>query len=124
MSDQKDRFDEIFELQTRFMEELRLNDRIPEWPIDLRTKPGQRLIKEMVWNLVEELAEASFTLKNRMHRMTDDRQLDLDHYKEELGDAFAYFVEICILSGIDSKELFEEYRRKNGVVSERLKGGY
>lgn len=119
-----DRLEEIFTKQTEFMELLRQNDRMPEWPIDLTTKPGQRLIKETVWNLVEELAEASFTLKNRMHRLTDARLIDEEHYREELGDAFAFFVEICILSGISPEDLHREYVRKNAVVKERLERGY
>jgi len=119
-----DKLEEIFFNQTKFMEELKDNDRLPEWPVDLTTKPGQRLIKEMIFNTIEELAEASFTLKNKMHKLTDDRSLDIDHYKEELGDALAYFVEICVLSGIDAKELYEEHKRKNAVVFERLRRNY
>jgi uncharacterized protein YktA (UPF0223 family) len=59
-----------------------------------------------------------------MHRLTDDREIDFDHYKEELGDAFAFFLEVCILSGIDADELFAEYKRKNQIVRERLEKGY
>lgn len=119
-----DMFEDIFERQKRFMEELRTDDKLPEYPVDLTTKPGQRLIKETIFNMIEELAEASFTLKNRMHRVTDVRVLDIAHYKEELGDAFAYLIEVCILSGFTPQEIYEEYKRKNAVVSERLKNGY
>jgi hypothetical protein len=122
--DTKDRLDEMFERQERFMSMLRDNDKMPEYPIDLTTKFGQRLIKETVWNLVEELAEASFTLKNRMHRITDARVIDMAHYKEELGDALAYFLEVCVLSGFSPQELFEEYCRKNAIVVQRLVEGY
>lgn len=120
----EDRLEDMFERQTAFMEELRRNDKLPEWPVDLTTKPGQRLIKETIFNTIEELAEASFTLKNRMHKLSDDRTLDIDHYKEELGDALAYFLEIVILSGFTAKELHEEYKRKNQVVFDRLRNGY
>lgn len=119
-----DKLDEVFNRQTEFMQLLREHDRLPEWPVDLQTKPGQRLIKEMIWNMTEEMAEASFTLKNRVHKLSDDRTLDVDHYKEELGDAFAFFLEICILSGFTADDLFAEYRRKNEVVKQRLSGGY
>ena len=78
----------------------------------------------MTFNVIEELAEASFTLKNRMHRISDARVVDIAHFKEELGDALAFFVEICLLANISAEELFEEYKRKNSIVSERLKNGY
>lgn len=120
----QDMLEDSFNRQIEFMEELRVNDKLPEWPIDLTTKPGQRLIKETIFNLCEELFEASFTLKNRMHKLSDDRSVDVDHFKEELGDAFAYFMEVCILSGISANELHEEYKRKNKIVFERLRNGY
>lgn len=120
----EDMLTDIFERQCVFMERLKDNDILPEWPVDLTTKGGQRLIKEFIFNTIEELAEASFTLKNKAHKVTDDRKVDLDHYKEELGDALAYFVEICILSGFTAKEIYEEYNRKNGIVKERLESGY
>lgn len=120
----RDKLDEIFKRQIEFMELLKQNDRIPEWPVDLTSKNGQRYIKENVWNMVEELAEASFTLKNRTHRLTDARLVDVDHYREELGDAFAYFIEICVFSGISPDELFNEYCKKNAVVKARLENGY
>jgi hypothetical protein len=120
----KDRLEDVFERQTEFMELLRQNDRIPEWPVDMTSKPGQRLIKETIFNMCEELFEASFTLKNRMHRLTDARLVDIDHYREELGDAFAFFLEVCILSGVTPQDLYDEYVRKNAVVKERLQRGY
>lgn len=122
--DKIDMLGETFRLQESFMEELREADRFPEWPVDLTTKPGQRLAKEIVFNLTAELHEATAILKNKMHRMSDDRTLDIDHYIEELGDAYAFFIELCIVSGISSVELFNEYKRKNAIVHGRLKEGY
>lgn len=119
-----DKLEKAFSLQREFMDLLVENDKLPEYPVDLTTKPGQRLIKETVWNMVEELAEASFTLKNRMHKLSDDSQLDFPHYLEELGDAFAFFMEVCLLSGITAEQLYDEFRRKNQTVRERLRNGY
>jgi hypothetical protein len=119
-----DKLDKAFMLQAEFMTMLVENDKLPEYPVDLSTKPGQRLIKETVWNMVEELAEASFTLKNRMHKLSDDSDVDFAHYKEELGDAFAFFLEICHLSGITAEDLYVEYARKNAIVRKRLQEGY
>lgn len=119
-----DYFDQMFKRQERFMELLREHDKLPEFPVDLTTKPGQRLCKEAMFCMVEELMEASFTLKNKMHRITDARLLDIDHYREELGDALAFWMEICILSGFSPKQMFDEYCRKNDLVVERLRNGY
>lgn len=120
----EDKLHDMFEKQTLFMEELRNHDRLPEWPVDMATKPAQRLLKETIFNAIEELCEASFTLKNRMHKLSDDRSVDIDHFKEEIGDALAYLMEVCILSGFSADELYKEYIRKNQVVHDRLKNGY
>jgi len=114
----------MFERQKYFMEMLEMHDKIVPWPIDLKTKQGQRLAKELIMNITEELFEASFTLKNKQHRLTDDRDFDRDHYVEELGDAFAFFMELCIMSDISSDDLYKEYCRKNAIVQERLRDGY
>ncbi len=119
-----DHLEEIFVLQTELMQLLRDNDKMPEWPIDITSKPGQRMIKELCWHTVEELAEAAFLLKNRTHRFTDHKDIDFAHFKEELADALAYFIEICIFAGLSPQELFEEYKNKNAIVKKRVKDGY
>ena len=119
-----DRLENMFDKQTKFMEMLRDNDKMPEWPLDLSSKNGQRLIKETIFNMIEELMEASFTLKNKTHRITDDTSVDIKHYKEELGDALAYFMEICILSGFTPEEIYQEYIKKNEIVIKRFESGY
>jgi NTP pyrophosphatase (non-canonical NTP hydrolase) len=115
---------DMFERQRKFMELLKDNDKMPEWPIDITSKPGQRLIRETLLNMIEELMEASFCLRNKMHRVTDVRVIDVEHYKEELGDALAFFMEICILSGISPQDMYDEYCKKNAIVVKRLKDGY
>lgn len=119
-----DKLGEMFRRQEEFMQMLKEADKLPEWPIDISQKNGQRMIKEIIWNMVEEVAEASFILKNRQHRFTDHQDVDFAHFREELGDALAYFMEICIMSGISSDELFEEYCRKNALVKKRARDGY
>jgi NTP pyrophosphatase (non-canonical NTP hydrolase) len=100
------------------------HDKFPEYPVDLTTKPGQRLVKEIAFNMIEELMEASFTLKNRQHKLSEDTAVDFEHFREELGDALAYFIEIMIVCGITPEQLYEEYSRKNMIVKQRLLDGY
>lgn len=119
-----DKLDKAFAKQREFMDMLVEHDKFPEYPVDLTSKPGQRFVKECAFNLIEEIMEASFTLKNRAHKLSDDAAVDFEHFREELGDAFAYFIEICHLCGITSDELYDEYSRKNHIVKQRLLAGY
>lgn len=119
-----DKLTSIFNKQWKFMELLKEHDKIPEWPVDLHTKHGQRIVKECMFNLMEELHEASHILKNKVHRITDDSDVDYNHYKEELGDAFAFFIELFIMSGITPDVVYDEYVRKNNIVKKRFNEGY
>lgn len=120
-----DKLEKLFKLQQEFMDMLVEHDKFPEYPVDLTTKPGQRFFKETAFNMIEELMEASFTLKNRMHKLSEDTEVDWAHFKEELAaDAFAYLLELFILSGLSADDVYEEYRRKNFIVRKRLKDGY
>jgi NTP pyrophosphatase (non-canonical NTP hydrolase) len=121
---QADKLEQIFDRQRQLMDELIRGDKLPEYPVDITSKYGQRQIKELTWAMVEEMAEASYILKNRSHRFTDHTDVDFAHFKEELGDALAYFIEICIFAGISPQELFDEYCVKNAVVKKRIKDGY
>lgn len=119
-----DKLDKIFAKQREFVDMLVEHDKFPEYPVDLTTKPGQRLVKEVAFNMIEELMEASFTLKNRQHKLSDDTELDFAHFLEELGDAMAYFIEIMIVCDITPEQLYAEYDRKNAIVKKRLTDGY
>jgi len=119
-----DKLDRAFALQREYMDMLVEHDRFPEYPVDLGTKPGQRFVKECVFNCVAELFEATVELKNKMHRLSDAAEVDLEHYREEIGDAFAFFLELCVISGMTPDALYEEFRRKNAVVRRRLQEGY
>lgn len=115
-----DKLEKMFTKQREFMDMLREHDVLPEFPVDLTTKFGQRLVKEYVFHVVEEICEASYTLKNKMHTLKDERALDRQHYVEELGDAWAFMMEVMILSGVSAQELYDEYCRKNQEVRKRL----
>jgi len=119
-----DKLEEMFKRQLEFMEMLESADKLPPWPVDLTTKSGQRMIKELAHELHSELWEATYTLKNKTHRLTNDTEFNRDHYVEELGDVLAYFMEVCIMSDISYDELYKEYCRKNEVVKKRFKDGY
>lgn len=119
-----DRLEEMFRRQQELMHDLIQVDKLPEYPIDITSKHGQRQIKELTWAMVEEMAEAVILLKNHVHHLTDRTDVDMEHFKEELADALAYFLEICVYADIGPKELFSEYCKKNAVVRGRVRDGY
>ena len=119
-----DRLELMFLAQRDLMDKFIEADKLPNYPIDITSKHGQRQIKELTWAMVEEMAEASYILKNRSHRFTDHTDVDFAHFKEELADALAYFLEICVFANISPQELYDEYRKKNTVVMGRVEEGY
>lgn len=92
-------------------------------PIDLHSHKGQHRLKDFAWRITEELGEAMSCLKNKPWKATP-MDTDIDHYKEEIADAFHFFVELCILSGIGAHELFQLYLRKSEVNKFRQRSGY
>lgn len=120
----RDRLDIMFERQTQLMDKLIAADKLPEYPVDITSKYGQRQIKELTFAMIEEMTEGTYILKNRVHRFTDHTDVDFAHFKEELGDALAYFIEICVFAGISPQELYTEYCTKNAIVKQRVQDGY
>jgi hypothetical protein len=119
-----DKLDIAYALQKEFMDMLVEHDRFPEYPVDLTTKQGQRFFKEIMFNLIAELMEATVILKNKMHRLSDATEIDFPHFIEELGDGFAFFLEGLAAVGITPDMLFREFSRKNGIVRKRIQEGY
>jgi hypothetical protein len=98
---------------------LREDGRFPDWPLDLTTKDNQRKLQTFLWDTVRELAEASAELKNRPHRVQEEG-FDRAHFLEEMGDAFAFFMEVLILADFDADDLIDEFKRKNLIVRKGL----
>lgn len=124
-----DMLEEIFERQALLKREYDAIERsngfhVPnEHPVDLHNRFRQHFLKDFTWRVVEELGEAMNCLKNKPWKMTH-MLTDEDHYKEELADTFHFFIELCINSGIDAKELFTLYFKKSKVNEFRVRSKY
>lgn len=92
-------------------------------PVDIHSAKGQARLKDFAWRITEELGEAMNTLKNKPWKQTQ-METDVEHYEEEIADAFHFFVELCILSGIGAEELYNLYFRKNKVNQFRQRSNY
>lgn len=107
------------------MDLLREKRGFPKFPVDLSSKGGQKLLKEITHECQHELFEANQHLKNsKSHRVTDVSDFDRAAYLEELVDSLHYYLEIAIASGVTPDELFEAYMEKGNTNFKRIEGGY
>lgn len=119
------RLEKMWEQQHQFMVLLRECRGFPDFPVDLRSKEGQKFLKKISFECMGELFEANQHLKNaKDHRVSEDSELNREAYVEELVDTLHYFFEICIASGISLDELYAAYIAKGVKNDERIKDGY
>lgn len=92
-----------------------------EGKLDNRTT--QAALREFAGYTVEELYEAINNLKNKPWKRSDT-ETDVDAFREELADAWHFFIEFHIIAGIDPIDIFREYFRKTFVNVHRQQNGY
>src|SRR3990167_4279630 len=87
----KDRLDAIFERQMELIIKYKDIEGMPDFPMDIDSKVGQRWFKDFYWRCTEELMEAWECIKDE----------DPTHFKEEIADALHFLVEAFIISGVE-----------------------
>ena len=61
MSEEKnDKLEDVFNRQAELMDLLIMGDKLPEAPVDITSKPGQRLIKELGLPIMSQRAAVQF----------------------------------------------------------------
>jgi len=122
-----DKLDQMFKLRELFMESMKEAKPgiYPDWPVDIKQKESQQLLRDTALKGVEEMFEALGHLKNwKPHRNTEIEEFDRDEFLEEIVDAFNYFLSILVLTGVTSEELFATYVKKDDIIHKRLQTGY
>lgn len=115
----------MFSEQRKFMELLQKERGFPSFPVDLSSKVGQRLVKEISHDCMHELFEAVHLLRNsKSHRKTDVSEFNRDAFLEELADVLHYLVEIFIVSGISPEEMYRAYMKKGTINTSRILSDY
>ena len=89
----------------------------------LDDRPTQAAIREFAGYTVEELYEAINNLKNKPWKRSDT-ETDVEAFKEELADAWHFFIELHILAGLDPIDVFRAYFRKAFINVNRQQNGY
>jgi len=95
----------------------------PDMEGDLDNRQVQARIHELFGYLVRELAEAMQELKLKPWKQTE---IPTDHeaFVNEMGDAFHFFVELCITAGISAEDLHRAYFRMHQKNNTRIAGTY
>lgn len=110
------------------------------WPkevaseLSIPTSPGnwglltqrrmQARIHETFGHLVRELSEAMAHLDGSKSWKERPRTTNVAEFHEEIADAFHFFLEFCILSGLDAESLFRQYFAKSLVNFARVENAY
>ena len=83
----------------------------------------QAKIRESAGYMVEELYEAINHLKNKPWKQTM-QTTPLEAFREELADAWHFFIELHIIAGLTAEDVFAEYFKKTLINVARREGGY
>lgn len=115
----------MMEMQKKFQENIGFNFE------EMTPKEKSAYIKEMHLWVVDEMSEGLHELKyakgwsKKYDSWTEEEtKLRDDNFKDEMVDAFHFFMNILIATGMDANELYERYLNKNEINIERQNTGY
>ncbi len=124
-----DKLETIFKRQLELIEKYHVIEKAngllitEDVPVDLDSAKGQQRLKDFAWRVTEELGEAMNCLKNKPWKQTQ-METDKEHFVEEIADAFHFFIELCILIGLDAESLTNIYLKKSEVNKFRQRSQY
>ena len=112
------------DLEAVFKKQIELNERInPTLYKDILNDPELRRKWFLNFELAlkQESAEAIDSLNWKWWKKDGD---DWDNVKVELVDMLHFWVSMCTIAGMDAKEVFELYSKKNKLNFKRQDEGY
>lgn len=90
---------------------------------ELDRRDVQIRLKDLAYRVIEELSEATNTLKNKPWKQSFVAT-DGDHFREECADAVHFFIEFLITAGFTPTDVFRIYFRKHAVNEFRQESKY
>lgn len=123
-----DKLDAIFkrqaELEKKYRQiEINKTALTPPTPLDLNTFRGQERVRLLIYRVSEELFEMGNCMRNKAWKETEV-PIDIDHFLEELADAFHFFIQLFLELGLSAKQVASLYFRKSLVNKFRIKSKY
>lgn len=121
---QEDMLSHMFEKQKEFQTRLGTYEKIGSDPAKL-----QQFMNQMILACHEEVTEI---MRETAYKNPDfvpfgwkkTQTCNFDKMKEEIVDLFHFLMNLAIASGMDAKEFYEIYCKKNGINFERQENGY
>jgi hypothetical protein len=99
----KDWLHDIFEKQKQLIIKYADIEKMPEWPMSIHTREGQKWIKDFLWRVSEEMAESYEAFVFIGKELNEEKiKLHTTHNIEELIDALHFLVELIILVDRDA----------------------
>ena len=119
-----DKLDKIFKLQNDLQKKMPGVDKVLDDP-----SYTQMYINEMILAMLDELGEV---LRETAWKNPDlvpygwkkHQKYDKEKFKEELVDLLHFFVNLCLVSGMNSEELYARYCGKREENISRQERGY
>ena len=118
--------EKLYDLQGELMKGyLKIEKDLPEWPIDVNSRKGQAVLKDMSARVIEEMGEGyestgyALDLLDKYGYNLDiipmnDRQMLLNHLQnsnEEQADAIAFYIELMLYSNILPVDIYNYVER-------------
>jgi len=100
-----DRLVAIFQRQGELVEKYQSIEKMPPWPMNIDLAESQKWFKDFAWRMTEEIGEAITAISEEVQDVGPEKAVA--HFEEEMADALHFFVELCIIIGIEPKELVE-----------------
>jgi hypothetical protein len=117
-------FSECRELQTMYQGVYKNNSQqLHVDKVVLDTVEGQLEIKQMIWNVTEELFEMANSFKNRAWTTTN-YAIDTNRVYDELADSAIFFIHLIRKLGLDEDKFAELILRKIEVNKFRIRSHY
>jgi len=117
----------MLHLREAFMKELASKRPavLQDWPVDITKKESQQAVRDTVLKGVEEMFESLAHIRGwKPHRLTEICDFDRESFLEEYVDAFNYFLSVLVMLGVDEKEFFDAYVKKDRIIHDRLGKDY
>jgi len=103
-------FEKQMELAKKYVDIENMGDLLESTETNVHTMEGQVWLKDFLYRTTEEVGESfEVILINEFAKKDWSMICDLDqtHYSEELIDSIHFFVELCIIAGIDRSEFLD-----------------